>query len=228
MNPIRVLIAEDEPVARQGMRVWLAESGIQVVAEADTGVQAVELAQSHHVDVVVMDLNMPGQDGITATREIRRTWPHTKVLAFTSFSDIRHLRAAVRAGVHGFVLKDRESDALVRTVRALAGGEAHFGPGTADRVVALLQEIPEQPRPSALQDLSTTPLRILSLMADGYDDPAIARLLFLQLKTVRSRVSEIKETTSLRTRAELIALAQRAGMGTPFPSTPAGDVQSPS
>ncbi|MFC7994440.1 response regulator [Streptomyces pilosus] len=228
MNPIRVLIAEDEPVARQGMRVWLEESGIEVVAEAATGVQAVELARAHHVDVVVMDLNMPEQDGITATREIRRSRPHSKILAFTSFSDIRHLRAAVRAGVHGFVLKDRESDDLVRAVRALADGEAHFGPGTADHVVALLQEIPEQPCPPDLQDLSATQLRILSLMVDGYDDPAIARLLFLQLKTVRSRVSEMKERTGLRTRAELIALARRAGMGSPFPFASAGDARSPS
>ncbi|MFI1105256.1 response regulator [Streptomyces melanogenes] len=227
MNPIRVLIAEDEPVARQGMRVWLQESGIEVVAEAATGGMAVELAQAHRVDVVIMDLNMPGQDGIAATQEIRRTRPHTRVLAFTSHSDIRHLRAAVRAGVHGFVLKDRESNDLIRAVRALADGEAHFGPGTADHVVSLFQEIPEQPCPPSLRGLNTTHLRILSAMADWHDDPAIARSLFLETHTVQTRVAEMKKITGARTRQELIAFARRAGLGSPFPLNPGPKAKTP-
>ncbi|MFE5088096.1 response regulator [Streptomyces mirabilis] len=228
MDHIRVLIAEDEPVARMGMRVWLEESGIEVVAEAATGSKAAELAQAHRVDVVIMDLNMPDHDGIAATREIRRTRPRTKVLAFTSYSDVRHLRAALRAGVHGFVLKDRESDDLVRAVLALADGETHFGRGTADHVVALLQEIPEQPCPLALRGLNATQLRILSLLVDGHEYAAgVARVLSLSEKTVRSRVSEAKDITGAHTLEELIALARHAGLGSPFPRRPGPDAEFP-
>ncbi|MEU6351043.1 response regulator transcription factor [Streptomyces sp. NPDC047072] len=218
MDPIRVLIAEDEPVARMGIRVWLEESGIEVVAEADTGSKAVELAQAHRVDVVIMDLNMPDQDGIAATREIRRTRPGSKILAFTSFSDVRHLRAAVRAGVHGFILKDRESEDLVRAVRALANRETHFGRGTAHHVVALFQEIPEQPCPLSLQGLNARQLSILALLVDGHEYAAgVARELSVSEKTVRSRVSEAKEITGARTLEELTELARHAGFGSPFP-----------
>ncbi|MET7622741.1 response regulator transcription factor [Streptomyces sp. NPDC005408] len=227
MNPTRVLIAEDEPVARQGMRSWLEAHGIEVVAEAANGRQAVEMARSHRIDVLIMDLRMPGQDGIAATREIRHSRPHIKILAFTSHTGLPHLRAAVRAGVHGFVLKDRESDDLVRAVEALARGEAHFGPGTADHVVALLQEIPEQPCPPALQGLNSTQLKILSFMVDGHDDKAISRKLSLELKTIRSRISEMLPIVEVGNREQLVTLARRAGMGRPFQPDPESSANFP-
>jgi DNA-binding NarL/FixJ family response regulator len=144
-EPLRVLIADDHPLFRKGLRALLgAVSDFALVGEAETGQAAVERALALQPDVVLMDLQMPGGSGIEATRQIVAASPLAKVLVVTLFEDDDSVFAALRAGARGYVLKDADEDELIRAVRAVAGGEAIFGPAVAGRVLAFFAA----PRPS--------------------------------------------------------------------------------
>ena len=148
MERIRLVIADDHPFYRQGVRAMLeGESSLEVIGEAATGDEAVAQAAALQPEVILMDLKMPGTNGIEATRRILATSPHMKILVVTMFEDDDSVFAAMRAGARGYVLKDADQDELVRAVTAIARGEAIFSPAIAERLIHYSPPCPQQPQP---------------------------------------------------------------------------------
>ena len=213
-EPVTVVIADDHPMVRQGLRLTLGTlPGIQVIGEATTGPQAVELADSLQPDVLIMDLNMPEGNGIDATRALTQSSPHVKVLILTMFDDDASVFQAMRAGARGYLLKGAGEEEIERAVRGVADGEAVFGPAIAQRVLDFLSgTAPRQP--TAFPELSDREREVLSLLAEGRSNPDIARRLFLSPKTVRNHVSNIFTKLQVADRAQAIIRARDAGLGT--------------
>jgi len=210
----RVLIADDHVSFRSGLRALLETAGdMAVVGEAGTGDEAVRKATTLQPDVVLMDLNMPGMDGLEATRRIVGTAPHVAVLVVTMYDDDDSVFDAVRAGARGYVLKGAQRAELLRAVRAVVAGEAIFGPGVARRLLASFA----RPRPAAdvtlFPELTDREREILELVAQGRSNPEITADLGLSPKTVRNHVSNIFSKLQVRDRAEAIVRARQAGMG---------------
>lgn len=220
MDPLRVLIADDHPMFRGGLRALLAgEPSIEVIGEAQTGAEAIELAESHHPDVVLMDLTMPGTDGIEATRRIVAEQPDVAVLVLTMLEDEASLAAALRAGARGYLLKGADGSEAVRAIRAVAAGEVIFGPGVAAPVLGRLREGGEEITASLPDELTEREREILELMAQGHANPVIAARVFLTEKTVRNYVSNIFRKLGVDNRVEAVIRAREAGLGhAPGPS----------
>ncbi len=213
-EPTTVVIADDHPMIRQGLRLTLDDlPGIQVIGEATTGRQAVQLAESLQPDVLIMDINMPEGNGIDATRALAQSSPHVNVLILTMFDDDASVFQAMRAGARGYLLKGAGEDEIERAVRGVADGEAIFGPAIAQRVLDFLSgTTPRQV--AAFPELSEREREVLSLLAEGRSNPDIARRLFLSPKTVRNHVSNIFTKLQVADRAQAIIKARDAGLGT--------------
>jgi DNA-binding NarL/FixJ family response regulator len=218
-EPTTVVIADDHPMIRQGLRLTLDQlPGIQVIGEATTGRQAVELAESLQPDMLIMDLNMPDGNGIDATRALTQSSPHVKVLILTMFDDDASVFQAMRAGARGYLLKGAGEQEIERAIRGVADGEAIFGPAVAQRVLDFLSgTAPRQP--AAFPELSEREREVLSLLAEGRSNPDIARRLFLSPKTVRNHVSNIFTKLQVADRAQAIIKARDAGLGAAGPPT---------
>jgi DNA-binding NarL/FixJ family response regulator len=212
--PTRVLIADDHPAFRAGLRLMLAGvNDIDIVGEAANGTSVVELAAQLNPDVVIMDLRMPGMDGIQATRHLLGTHPAVGVVVVTMFEDDDTVFAAMRAGARGYLLKGAEQDEILRAIRAIAAGEAIFGPAIARRIVEHFSSgSAGQP---AFPTLTTRERQVLELIAAGKGNAAIAHQLGLTLKTVRNHVSHIFLKLQVPDRAAAIIKARDAGYGTP-------------
>jgi DNA-binding NarL/FixJ family response regulator len=213
-DTVRVLIADDHPLFREGMRGRLDRvADIAVVGEAASGEEAVELAHKLEPHVVLMDIKMPGLNGIEATREILRTSPHVGVLMLTMFEDDDSVFAAMRAGAKGYLLKDSGGEGVVYAIRAVTSGEAVFGPGVAERIIGFFSA----PRPAAprraFPELTEREEEVLSLVAQGKSNQEIARQLFVSLKTVRNHVSNILLKLQVADRAQAVIRARDAGIG---------------
>jgi DNA-binding NarL/FixJ family response regulator len=212
-EPVRVLVADDHPLFRDGLRSALASlDDAEVVGEAATGDAAIKSALELQPDVVVMDLQMPGANGIEATRRIIEASPHIGVLVLTMFEDDDSVFAAMRAGARGYLLKGAGEDEIVRAVRAVAAGEAVFGPAVAQRLMDFFASQPSGP-PPAFPDLTEREREILELVAQGESNQSIARRLFLSQKTVRNHVSNIFTKLHVADRAQAIVRAREAGLG---------------
>jgi DNA-binding NarL/FixJ family response regulator len=212
--PTRVLIADDHPAFRAGLRLMLAGVGdIDIVGEAANGTSVVELAAQLNPDVVIMDLRMPGMDGIQATRHLLGTDPTVGVVVVTMFEDDDTVFAAMRAGARGYLLKGAEQDEILRAIRAIAAGEAIFGPTIARRIVEHFSS--GGAAQSAFPTLTTRERQVLELIATGKGNAAIAHQLRLTLKTVRNHVSHIFLKLQVPDRAAAIIKARDAGYGTP-------------
>ncbi|WP_219419153.1 response regulator [Pseudonocardia nigra] len=212
MTPIRVLVADDHWGFRFGMRALLtAEPDIELVGEATTGAEAVAAAVEEHPDVVLMDLAMPGGNGIEATRAILAQAPATAVLVLTMVEDDDSVFAAVRAGARGYLLKGADGVETMRAIRAVAGGEAIFGPGIARRLRWYFAA-PGAARP--FPELTEREREILGLVAQGLTNAAVADRLHLSHKTVRNYVSSIFTKLGVAHRGEAVARAREAGLGT--------------
>ncbi|GGV40287.1 DNA-binding response regulator [Actinomadura cremea] len=209
---IRVLITDDHPVFRQGLKGLLQALGVEVVGEAENGPDAVRIAAELQPDVVVMDLHMPGGNGIEATRTITRTNPRIGVLVLTMFRDDDSVFAAMRAGARGYLLKESGAEEIARAVRAVAAGEAIYGPEIARRVLMFFTDMPD-PRRAAFPELTDREREVLALIAQGRSNTDIAGTLFLSPKTVRNHVSNIFMKLHVADRAQAIVLAREAGLG---------------
>jgi DNA-binding NarL/FixJ family response regulator len=213
-DTIRVLIADDHPLFREGMRGRLDRvADVAVVGEAASGDEAVELANKLEPDIILMDIKMPGLNGIEATREILRASPQIGVLVLTMFEDDDSVFAAMRAGAKGYLLKDSGGEGVVHAIRAVASGEAVFGAGVAERIIGFFSA----PRAAAPQrtfpELTEREEEVLSLVAQGKSNREIARQLFVSLKTVRNHVSNILLKLQVADRAQAVIRARDAGMG---------------
>lgn len=215
---IRVLIADDHCVVRQGLRVFLGlDAELEVVAsEAANGEEALQLARQLRPDVVLMDLLMPGMDGITATEHIRRELPGTEVVVLTSALEDTQVIEAVRAGAIGYLLKDSHADELCRAIKAAAAGQVYLAPQAA---VRLMREVRSPERSEPLTERETDVLRLL---AQGVSNKEIARDLALGEKTVKTHVSNILSKFNVQSRTQAALLAVRLGLV----STPASELRA--
>jgi DNA-binding NarL/FixJ family response regulator/class 3 adenylate cyclase len=213
-RPLRILVADDHPLFRHGLRTLLgATPDLEVVGEATTGEHAVELAGTLRPDVVLMDIRMPGTNGIEATRRILHASPQVRVLVVTMFEDEASVFTAMRAGARGYVLKDAEKDDLLRAIRAVGRGEAIFSPGVATRIVDFFAaSSPAAPR-EAFPTLTERERELLHLLSDGRTNAEIATRLSLSQKTVANYVSTILSKLQVTDRAAAILRAREAGLG---------------
>jgi DNA-binding NarL/FixJ family response regulator len=210
---IRLLIADDHPAYRRGLELMLVDAGdIEVVGEADTGVRAVELAASLAPDVILMDLRMPGLDGIEATRRLTRSGSTAAVVVLTMFEDDDSVFAAMRAGARGYLLKGAEQDEIVRAIRAAAAGEAIFGREIAQRVIAHFAS-GSGSTAAAFPSLTEREREVLEMVAAGKGNATIAHELMISLKTVRNHVSNIFTKLRVSERSQAIVKAREAGLG---------------
>ncbi|NEA30132.1 response regulator transcription factor [Streptomyces sp. SID13031] len=210
---IRVVLADDHPVVRAGLAALLSSlPGIEVVGVAATGREAVREAVTTRPDVAVLDLQMPDLDGFAATRELARTAPDVAVLVLTMFEDDDSVFAAMRAGARGYLVKGAEQDEIARAIRAVAAGEAIFGPGVARRVLSFFST-PPVPAADPFPDLTTREREILDLLAAGLSNTAIGTRLGLASKTVANNVSTIFTKLAVADRAAAIIQARDAGLG---------------
>jgi DNA-binding NarL/FixJ family response regulator len=216
---MRVLLADDHPMYRYGLRTLLeATPGLEVVGEAATGVEAVTATATLQPDIVVMDLNMPGLNGIDATRAILRANPGTGILVLTMFDDDESVFAAMRAGARGYLLKGADKDEIARAVLAVASGEAIFGPAVAQRVIDYFSTAQPAGQPPAFPELTEREREILELIAQGHRNQAIAKRLVLSPNTVRNHVSNIFAKLQVADRAQAIIRAREAGLGREQPT----------
>jgi DNA-binding NarL/FixJ family response regulator len=213
-NKTRVLIADDHALFRYGLKAMLSSTPeYEVVGEASTGEEVVSLAAELKPDVVLMDIQMPGINGIEATRRILRSDPGVGVVVVTMFEQDDSVFAAMRAGARGYVLKGADADEVVKVVRAVAEGEAHFGPDIAQRLMGFFSD--PKPAPTvAFPELTAREGEVLELIARGMSNTEIAKQLYVSQKTVRNHVSNVFLKLQVADRAHAIVRAREAGLGT--------------
>jgi DNA-binding NarL/FixJ family response regulator len=213
-EPFRVLIADDHPLFRNGMRALLAaDQDTEVVAEATTGEEAIELAASLQPDVILMDVQMPGMSGIEATRRILHTSPHIRILIVTMYEDDHSVFTAMRAGARGYLLKGAGPDEVLRAIQAVGSGEAIFSPSIATRLIDFFASLQPTALPQALPELTEREHEILTLIARGLSNAAIAKQLGLSNKTVSKYVSNIFSKLQVADRTQAMLRAREAGLG---------------
>jgi DNA-binding NarL/FixJ family response regulator len=208
---IRVVLADDHPVVVAGLRALLGSlPGFEVVGEAADGEGVVRQVELTRPDVVLMDIRMPGTDGLEATRRIRAAAPDTAVLVLTMLNDDETVLAAMRAGAHGYLLKGAGQDELERALRGVVAGEAIFGPGVAAR---MLQYFAGGDDAMSLPQLTEREREVLDLIATGLRNQAIAQHLHLSPKTVANHISSIFAKLRVTDRSALIVWARKQGLG---------------
>ena len=208
----RVVIADDHPAFRAGLKLLLQDSGLDVVAEAADGLAAVDAVVQTRPDVALLDLQMPGLTGVEVTRRLQEVAPDTRVLVLTMIEADETVLAAIRAGAWGYLLKGAGQDEIERAVRAVAQGQAVYGAGVAERVRAFFAAgagAAVVPFPQ----LSEREREVLRFVAEGRPNGEIARRLFLSEKTVRNHVSNIFTKLGVTDRAQAVARARDAGLG---------------
>jgi DNA-binding NarL/FixJ family response regulator len=217
---IRVAIADDHALVRAGFRALIeAEPGLEVVGEAADGAEAIELARTAQPDVILMDIRMPGTDGVAATSQITSLQPAgqqpARVLVLTTFDLDEYVYAALRAGASGFLLKDTPPAELLTAIRIIAAGEALLAPSVTRKLIREFARRPSaSPRPT-LDAVTDRERDVLALVARGLTNAEIATELFITLATVKTHVSRLLTKLAARDRAQLIVIAYESGFVTP-------------
>jgi DNA-binding NarL/FixJ family response regulator len=209
----RVVVVDDPDLVRQGLRQILALAGIEVVAEAADGASAAAAVEAHAPDVVLMDLRMPGMDGVEATRRITAS-SSARILALTTFDVDQHVVDVLRAGAAGFLLKDVTSDGLVDAVRRAAAGEPVVAPAVLARMMGHFAARPPYPSrtPPGFEDLSEREREVLALIGAGRSNAEIAADLVISMATVKTHVRHLFAKLDLRDRAQAVVVAREAGL----------------
>lgn len=225
MQPIRILVADDHLFYREGVRSLLSRvPDLNVVGEAVSGEDVITRATELVPEVILMDIKMPGANGIEATRRILEAHPGMCILIVTMFDDDDSVFAALRAGARGYVLKDADQEELVRAIKAVRHGEAIFSPAIAQRMMRYFAGLPRQqevmdasqPAPTRVPvfpELSEREREVLDLVAQGYTNAVIATRLILSIKTVQNHISNIFSKLQVADRAQAIVRARDAGLG---------------
>ncbi len=210
---IRILVADDHTLFREGLRALFASlPDLEVVGEAATGEQAVAQAAALQPDVILMDIQMQGINGIEATRRILHTSPHIGIIVVTMFEDDDSVFAAMRAGARGYILKGADQAEMLRAIRAVASGDALFSAAIAKRMINYFAAKPTLPA-EIFPQLSDREREVLHLIAQGQNNAEIAEHLTLSQKTVRNHVSNIFSKLQVADRAQAIVRAREAGLG---------------
>jgi DNA-binding NarL/FixJ family response regulator len=210
---IRVLVADDQAMVRAGLRLLLSgEPGIEVVAVAATGREAVSQAARFDPDVVLMDIRMPELDGLEATRRILAAGDCTRVLILTTFNLDEYVYEALRAGASGFVLKDDPPESLIAAVRTIAAGEALLSPTVTQTVIQQFARLNRQQPPEAVSTLTGRELEVFRLISEGLSNAEIGRALCISDTTVKTHVTRLLSKLHVRDRAQAMVLAYRTGL----------------
>ena len=211
---LRILVADDSDAFRAGLAALLGSvDGVTLAGEATSGEEAISRALDLHPDVVLMDLHMPGRNGIEATREIVSAAPHIAVLVLTMHEDDESVFAAVQAGARGYLVKGARQGELLRAVHAVAEGGAVFGPAVARRMVDFFNAAASATSAASFPELTAREREILDLVARGRSNAQIAEQLVLSTKTVRNHVSSVFTKIQVVDRAQAIVKARKAGIG---------------
>jgi DNA-binding NarL/FixJ family response regulator len=213
VDQLRVVIADDHPLFRKGMRALLASlPDMELVGEASSGEEAIALATAEQPDLMLMDLQMPEGNGLAATREISKRSPHVRILVVTLFEDDESIFAALRAGAHGYILKDADEEEMIRAIRAVGLGEAIFSPAIATRLMDYFANARTLEPREVFPELTDREREILTLIARGESNATIAEQLVITLKTVRNHVSNIYNKLQVADRAQAAIRAREAGL----------------
>jgi DNA-binding NarL/FixJ family response regulator len=211
MTDVRVIVADDQTVVREGLLLLLGLlPGIEVVAAARDGEEALALVAEHHPDVVLMDLRMPRMDGVEATRRIRREHPSTSVVVLTTYSDDESIGNALRAGALGYLTKDARPDEIARALTSVRDGKAQFDPSVQRWLLNAV--VGETPPPDGL---TPRELDVLKLVATGRSNAEIAAELFISEATVKTHINNLFAKTGLRDRAQAVTYAYQRGLVRP-------------
>ena len=208
---IKVLLAEDHGIVREGLRAILQREGFEIVGEASDGMEAVALARDSQPHVAVLDFDMPHMNGITAAQELARISPRTRTLLLTMYADRQYVLGALRAGIHGFVIKSQASADLVQAIRIVHEGKPYLSPGISATVVEAFTSPGEAPDPV----LTPRERQVLQLVAEGHTSKAIAVKLGLSVKTVESYRARVMEKVGVHETAGLVRYAIRNGVIVP-------------
>ena len=210
---IRVLVADDQSMVRAGFRLLLSgEDGIEVVAEAENGLAAVDKAARFQPSVVLMDIRMPELDGLEATRRILAADPGARVLILTTFDLDEYIYEALQAGASGFVLKDDPPEQLIAAIRTVAAGDALLSPAVTRRVIQQFTRIPRAAQPSGLEQLTGRERDVLRLVAQGLSNAEIGEQLYIGETTVKTHVTHVLQKLQLRDRVQAVVLAYQTGL----------------
>lgn len=214
MDKTRVLLADDSLPFRQGLVSLLhSVDEIEIVGEAENGNDAINLAEKLQPDVVLMDLQMPGINGIEATKRILLTSPHIRVLVLSMFEDDASVFSALQAGAYGYLLKGALKSEIVRAIHSVIAGEAIFGPAIAKKIMQYFSKTDHSPQSQSFPELTDREREILILVSQHLTNPEIAQRLSLSQKTVRNHVSNVFSKLQVADRAQAIIKARDAGLG---------------
>ena len=210
---IRVLVADDQSMVRAGFRMLLSrEQDVEVVAEASNGLEAVAAAARFRPTVVLMDIRMPGLDGLQATRRILATDDTARILILTTFDLDEYIYEALRAGASGFVLKDDPPEQLLAAIRTVAAGDALLSPAVTKRVIRQFARIPRPSPPKQLDELTERELDVFRLIARGLSNAEIGQQLYISDTTVKTHITHILAKLGLRDRVQAVVLAYETGL----------------
>lgn len=213
-GPVRVVLVDDHPVVRDGLKALLdSVDDMAVVGEAASGEEAIDVVCETFPDVVIMDIEMPGIGGIEATKRLVATNPGSVVLVLTMYGEDEFVFAALRGGARGYLVKGAQQEDVLRTIRAVARGDAVFGQDVADRLLNAFSSTPAE-RHTPFPELTEREREVVALLADGLSNALIARRLGVTPKTVANHVSNILTKLQAVDRAEAVVRARRAGLGT--------------
>jgi DNA-binding NarL/FixJ family response regulator len=221
-GPVRVLVADDQELVRTAFTIMLgSQDDIEVVAEARDGVEAVDLCRQARPDVAIMDIRMPGMDGVEATRRIASAQSGTRVLVLTTFDLDEYVYAALRAGASGFLLKDASAERLLEAVRRVAAGETSWAPSVMDRLVATYLRGPDPGAADAVKNLTDRECDVLRSVAQGLTNEQIAKKLYVSVTTVKTHLARVFAKLDVRDRAQAVVVAYESGLVVPGAHAPA-------
>lgn len=217
MLPIKLMIADDHKLFREGLKALLAVTeDIEIIGEAEDGNTALRKCRELEPDIILMDINMPGLNGILATQQILKEHPQTGIIMLTMLEDDASVFSAMRAGARGYLLKGADPNEVLSVIRAVADGQALFGPAIAARVLGYFKELRTSPNSNQtitpFPELSDRELEVLRLISQGLNNQEIAQKLFLSPKTVRNHITNIFSKLQVADRAQAIVRAREAGL----------------